>query len=141
MKAGVTYPEFDVARNAITLVELARHCKQKTRGTDQTAGRVDSHNVTSHRPIWFSSSAQRNAGNTGRAEDALGCITRSYGIDLYTITGQINKGGVKLKTLKCTRGSTTLESFHFHQARFIPPGKCSPLPSLLDRWNNKMERC
>ncbi len=36
MKAGVTYPEFDVARNAITLVELARHCKQKTRGTGQT---------------------------------------------------------------------------------------------------------
>ena len=48
------------------------------------------------------------------------CIQDSPGIPFYTITGHLVKGGVKLPVLRCARGSTSLESFHLHLARFIP---------------------
>lgn len=50
----------------------------------------------------------------------ISCIQDPPGIELYTITGHVTKGGVKLPILRCARGSTSLESFHLHLARFIP---------------------
>ena len=48
------------------------------------------------------------------------CIQDPPNLQLYTITGHIQKGGVHLPLLRCARGSTSLESFHLHLARFIP---------------------
>ena len=48
------------------------------------------------------------------------CIQDPPGVQLYTVTGYVNKGGVRLPVLRCARGSTSLESFHLHLARFIP---------------------
>lgn len=48
------------------------------------------------------------------------CIQDPPNVLLYMETGTINKGGVVLKTYQCTRGSTSLESFHCHLSRFIP---------------------
>ncbi|XP_056116177.1 uncharacterized protein LOC130092361 [Rhinichthys klamathensis goyatoka] len=48
------------------------------------------------------------------------CIQDPPGVVLYTETGSLNKGGVLLKTYRCARGSTSLESFHLHLNRFIP---------------------
>ncbi|KAI8493914.1 hypothetical protein Bbelb_282610 [Branchiostoma belcheri] len=42
------------------------------------------------------------------------------GVNLYTITGQLEKGGNLLKVLRCARGSSSVESFHRHQCAFIP---------------------
>ena len=39
---------------------------------------------------------------------------------LYTETGHVVKGGVQLKTYRCARGSSSLESFHAHLKNFIP---------------------
>ena len=41
------------------------------------------------------------------------------GVQLYTKTGTIVKGGVELPFYCCTRGSTSLESFHNHLDFFI----------------------
>ena len=41
------------------------------------------------------------------------------GVSLYTNTGSITKGGVVLPVLQCARGTTSLESFHLHLARFV----------------------
>lgn len=51
------------------------------------------------------------------------CIQGPTGVALYCETGSIIKGGVPLKTFRCARGSTSLESFHCHLNRFIP-GLC-----------------
>ncbi|XP_039676130.1 uncharacterized protein LOC120571310 [Perca fluviatilis] len=50
----------------------------------------------------------------------LDCIQDPEGVELYTRTGEVTKGGVKLPVFRCARGSTSLESFHLHQCRFIP---------------------
>ena len=50
----------------------------------------------------------------------LACIQDPPNIPLYTITGHILKGGIRLPLLRCARGSTSLESFHLHINRFIP---------------------
>jgi len=38
---------------------------------------------------------------------------------LNNITGHINKGGVQLPDYRCARGTTFLESFHLHLARYV----------------------
>ena len=53
------------------------------------------------------------------------CIQDLPGVQLYTETGTIKKGGVVLIRYRCGRGSTSLESFHCHLNRFIP-GWCLP---------------
>ena len=72
----------------------------------------------------------------------VSCIQDPPSISLYTITGHLFKGGVKLPILRCARGSTSLESFHLHLARFIPGSSASAVnfqAYLLDgitRWNS-----
>ena len=71
----------------------------------------------------------------------VSCIQDPPGVELYTTTGHLVKGGVRLPVLRCARGSTSLESFHLHIARFIPGTSASAVnfqAYLLDgltRWN------
>lgn len=78
----------------ITKAELALHCRRRTRGEEQT--------------ILLPSFG----------------IQDPPGMPLYTETGSNTKGRLLLKTYRCARGSTSLESFHCHFYRFIP-GLCS----------------
>ncbi|XP_047226993.1 uncharacterized protein LOC124871598 isoform X2 [Girardinichthys multiradiatus] len=55
------------------------------------------------------------------------CIQDPPDVALYTQTGTIIKGGVQLQTLRCARGSTSLESFHCHLNRFIPGNSANSL--------------
>ena len=48
----------------------------------------------------------------------LDCLQDPPGVSLYTVTGSIRKGGVTLPVLRCARGTTLLESFHLHLARY-----------------------
>ncbi len=50
----------------------------------------------------------------------LHCIQDPPGVQLYTITGTLKKGGVPLQVLRSGRGTTSLESFHLHVNKFIP---------------------
>ena len=69
------------------------------------------------------------------------CIQDPPDVHLYTITGHLHKGGVRLPILQCSRGSTCLESFYPHLARFIPGTAASAVnfqAYLVDgiaRWN------
>ena len=68
------------------------------------------------------------------------CLQDPPNVLLYTITGHLRKGSVIYRS---ARGSTSLESFHMHLARFIPGSSANEVnfqayPYLLDgitRWN------
>ena len=49
------------------------------------------------------------------------CLQDPPGVPLYTMTGSMCKGGVTLPVLRCARGTTSLESFHLHLARYRDP--------------------
>ena len=96
--------------------ELALHCRRQTRGaevTEQTIGEV----LELMRPmsntlgvpildweemctIWQSQKRH------------LRCIQDVEGVQLYTQTGTLEKGGVTLPTWRCARGTTSVESYH-----------------------------
>lgn len=109
--------------------ELALHCRRRTRGEETTTQLLEE-------------LLQLFLGTCGN--DSLGvplldrermehiwrvqkkhvkCIQDPQGVALYTKTGELTKGGVRLPVFRCARGSTSLESFHLHLNRFIP-GLC-----------------
>ena len=121
---GVKNPSSEAVRSAVGKKELAQHCRRRTRGVETTESLLDSLFTT-----------------MATATDALGvplfreemlaeiwpeqrkhvpCIQDPPEIPLYTETGQIKKGGKSLPVFRCARGTTSLESFHLHLARFIP---------------------
>ena len=123
-KAGVVNPSEDAVRKAVTKEEMACHCRRRTRGVEETCKLLDS--------LFSSMSTATDALGVPLFRDDmlttvwpeqkkhLPCIQDPPGVQLYTVTGYVNKGGVRLPVLRCARGSTSLESFHLHLARFIP---------------------
>ncbi|XP_078571515.1 uncharacterized protein LOC144859103 [Branchiostoma floridae x Branchiostoma japonicum] len=109
---------------AITTNELARHCRRVTRPVEQIRQLIDQLlkemgeltdtsgvrliSPTSMKKIW------------AEQQKHLPCIVDPEGVNLYTITGYLEKGGKKLQVLRCARGSSSVESFHRHQCAFIP---------------------
>ncbi|XP_026144138.1 uncharacterized protein LOC113119126 [Carassius auratus] len=131
----------------LTKAELLQHCRRRTRGEETTFRLLD---MLIIEPMG------------GKGKDALGvplldsvrmqhiwnvqrrhvtCIQDPPNVPLYTETGTTNKGGVVLKTYRCARGSTSLESFYCHLSRFIPGNSANSLNFqiyLLEgllRWN------
>ena len=70
----------------------------------------------------------------------MACIQVPPGVDLYIITGNIQKGRMMLPVLMCACGSTSLKRFHLHLTRFVPStGAVNFKAYLLDgiaRWNS-----
>ena len=144
MRAGVRNPETTAARKAIGRRELARHCRRRTRGVTRTVELIEA-------LLLSFSSATDTLGEPLLKEETqsiweeqrrhVSCLQDPPGVELYTITGHINKGGVRLPVFRCARGSTSLESFHLHLARFVPgsaAGAVNLRAFLLDgttRWN------
>lgn len=124
--AGITNPSDSAVRTAINKSEMARHCKRQTRGAAATNEAInhlllelstctDTLGVPLlKREIWTI---------WGEQQRHLECIQDPPDVQLYCRTGEINKGGIKLPVYRCARGSTSLESFHLHLARFIPGNK------------------
>ena len=48
------------------------------------------------------------------------CICDGPNMSMYTSIGTIAKGKVRLPVVRCSRGTTSLESFHLHVNRMIP---------------------
>ncbi|MEQ2199104.1 hypothetical protein XENOCAPTIV_024908 [Xenoophorus captivus] len=84
----------------ISKEEWRLHCRRRTRGAENTALSIQN--------IW----------DTQRRH--LSCIQDPPGVQLYTQTGTLTKGGISLPVYRCARGSTSLESFHLHLHSFIP---------------------
>ncbi|KAH3819730.1 hypothetical protein DPMN_121473 [Dreissena polymorpha] len=71
----------------------------------------------------------------------IACIQDPPGVQLYIQTRTLKKGNTTLPMYRCARGSTSLESFHLHLARFIPGTLANEvlfqayLVEGLSRWN------
>ncbi|XP_059207936.1 uncharacterized protein LOC131986825 [Centropristis striata] len=131
----------------ISREEWRLHCRRRTRGAEETALLIQDLLDT------FSGPAGRNILDVPlldalRIQDIwstqrhhLSCIQDPPGVQLYTQTGGLTKGGVSLPVYRCARGSTSLESFHLHLNRFIPGTRASDkhfqafLVDGLVRWN------
>ncbi|XP_042169059.1 uncharacterized protein LOC121843508 [Oncorhynchus tshawytscha] len=139
--------EAEVSRK-IGRKEIALHCRRRTRGAAATEvllldlletfnserSGVDTLGI----PLLDSIRIQAIWKEQRRH---LHCIQDPPGVQLYTETGKITKGGVMLPVYRCARGSTSLESFHLHLNRFIPGTRANAMhfqAFLLDglvRWN------
>lgn len=123
MEAGIKHPSESAVKNSVTKQELAKHCRRRTRGAQRTTEMIealllelstatDTLGVPLLKPeiqhIW------------DEQKRHVSCIQDLPGISLYCRTGFLNKGGVRLPVFRCARGSSSLESFHLHLARFIP---------------------
>ncbi|XP_077396008.1 uncharacterized protein LOC144032178 [Festucalex cinctus] len=130
--------------------ELERHCRRRTRSEEEIARLIQE--VLDH--FWevkdtlgnllLDHGLMTNIWTTQRRH--LACILDPPGVTLYTQTGEVTVGGVKLPVFRCARGSTSLESFHLHQCRFIPSTSANALHFQvylmegLTRWNEDRAR-
>ncbi|XP_052420251.1 uncharacterized protein LOC127964133 [Carassius gibelio] len=131
----------------LTKAELLQHCRRRTRGEETTFRLLDmlirelmggKGNDALGVPL-LDSVRMQHIWNVQRRH--ITCIQDPPNVPLYTETGTTSKGGVVLKTYRCARGSTSLESFHCHLSRFIPGNSANSLNFqiyLLEgllRWN------
>ena len=117
--------EADVMRS-ISRNELALHCRRTTRGTRETQDRIqrliqtfDGNAGCDSLGVPLINSARMSEIQKSQWKH-VACIQDPPGVQLYTQTGTSVKGGRRLPTFRCARGSTSLESFHLHLNRFIP---------------------
>ncbi len=120
VKAGVISPSSSAINKALTKQEMARHCRRTTRGTKETVRLIEA-------LILGLSSATDTLGVPvlqeemseiwGEQKHHVKCLQDPPGVQLYTITGHVDKAGVSLPVYRCARGFTYLESFHLHLAR------------------------
>ena len=121
--AGVPSPTEVAAKKAIKREVMARHCRRRTRGTEQTVQLIDSlllslSTATDTLGIPLFSETMKDVWKEQKKH--VKCLQDPPDIELYTITGHLRKAGVSLPIFRCARGSTSLESFHAHITRFIP---------------------
>ncbi|XP_063078737.1 uncharacterized protein LOC134468795 [Engraulis encrasicolus] len=138
------------AQIQLSNAELLCHCRRRTRGAAETQRLIQE----ALDAFW---EAKDNLGVALIDQELMaqqwrlqrrhmGCIQDPPGVDLYTKTGEITRGGVKLPVYRCARGSTSLESFHLHLCRFIPGTSASDvhfqmyLLEGLVRWNENRAR-
>ncbi|CAB1441186.1 unnamed protein product [Pleuronectes platessa] len=130
--------------------ELARHCRRRTRGVEETERLIQELLDT----MWDATDIMgvplidhpemEEIWSTQRCH--LQCIQDPPGVALYTKTGEVTRGGVVLPVYRCARGSTSLESFHLHLCQFIPGTSANDLHFqvyLLEglvRWNEDRAR-
>ena len=106
--------------------ELARHCRRRTRGVEETARLIGSlislfDGVSGKDTLGVPLLDHVRIQHIWQEQEKhVACIQDPEGFQLYTNTGTVNKGGVELCCYRCARGSTSLESFHLHLNRFIP---------------------
>ena len=121
-REGVGNPSSAAIKKALTREELSRHCRRRTCGEVETrelmeqlllsmAGITDSGGN-----LLF---GNRIATIWEEEKRHVACIQDPEGVALYTITGRIVKGGIELPVFRCARGTTSLESFHLHLARYL----------------------
>ncbi|XP_024155242.1 uncharacterized protein LOC112163201 [Oryzias melastigma] len=125
-------------------VEWRLHCRRRTRVAEETAlliqDLLDTFNGPAGRdrldiPLLDALCIQDIWSTQWRH---LSCIQDWPGVQLYTETGRLTKGGVSLPVYRCARGSTSMAYFHLH--RFISGTSARPryfqafLIDVLVRW-------
>ena len=119
---GVPNPSPRTVAKTLTREEMARHCRRRTRGTQETTDLIEKL-LLSLAPATDSLGVkllkEEMEDIWAEQKRHIKCIQDPPNIPLYTITGHLKKGGVTLPVFRCARGTTSLESFHLHLARFI----------------------
>ena len=118
MQLGRDPTEKQVA-NSLKTTEMARHCKRRTRGAEETKRQID-HLLTA---MWDMTDTTGvtllNRSTMTKVwqvqQKHVACIQDVPHVPLYTKVGTLEKGGKVLDVFRCARGSTSLESFHRHQ--------------------------
>ncbi len=122
----VPNPTSDDALRQLSRRSLALHCRRRTRGTEETFNNIDAlirgfsgdeGKDTLGVPL-FDEEKMANIWESQKCH--VSCIQDPAGYPLYSETGSVKKGDKLLPTYRCARGSTSLESFHLHLARFVP---------------------
>lgn len=110
---------------SISSVELAKHCKRRTRGVEETRNLIQGL-LTS---IWELTDTSGlhliNPKSMAHVREVqqkhLPCIQDPPGVELYTKLGKaLQKGDKVIDVFRCGRGSSSVESFHCHQCTFFP---------------------
>ena len=120
MADGVLNPSTSAVQKTLCRQELQRHCRRRTRGTEETLEAIES--------LLLALSAATDALGMPLLREEMKdiwqeqrhhvkCLQDPLSIQLYTETARLVKGGVSLPVYRCARGSTSLESFHLHLAR------------------------
>ncbi|XP_031731676.1 uncharacterized protein LOC116399006 isoform X2 [Anarrhichthys ocellatus] len=137
------------AWSRVSFKEMARHCRRHTRGAQETERLIEEtldHFKSARDGMAILLDQERVEGIWSTQRRHLQCIQDPPGLQLYTRTGQLTRGGVSLPVYRCSRGSTSLESFHLHLNRFIPGTSASAvnfqlyLLEGLTRWNEDHRR-
>nr|XP_020514699.1 uncharacterized protein LOC110003528 [Labrus bergylta] len=127
--------------------ELVLYCRRRTRGEKETISMIDLllQELMGEKGSDFLGvpllDRDRMANIWEQQRKHVKCIQDEPGVPLYTETGSSTKEGIVLTTYRCARGSTSLESFHCHLARFIPGTSANSLNFQLylleglNRWN------
>ena len=124
INAGVGDPSPSAIRKAMKKEELARHCRRRTRGATETAILIEAmllEMTLATDATGVPLLSQEMMGIWEEQKKHLMCLQDPPGVPLYTMTGSMCKGGVTLPVLRCARGTTSLESFHLHLARYRDP--------------------
>ncbi|KAL2080702.1 hypothetical protein ACEWY4_024495 [Coilia grayii] len=147
MAQGMSFPSDAGVWRHVSRKEMALHCRRRTRGAAETERLIgdlleifggDWGRDTMGIPLLDRDRIQAIWAEQKRH---LRCIQDPPGVELYTETGRLTKGGISLPVYRCARGSTSLESFHLHLNLFIPGDSASDhhfqgfLLEGLARWN------
>nr|XP_029137701.1 scavenger receptor cysteine-rich type 1 protein M130-like [Labrus bergylta] len=136
----------DLVNQNIRKSELALYCRRRTRG-EKEISMIDLllHKLMGEKGSDFLGvpllDRDRMANIWEQEKKHAKCIQDERSVPLYTVTGSSTKEGIILTTYRCARGSTSLESFHCHLARFIPGTSANSLNFQLylleglNRWN------
>ena len=121
INAGIRDPSPRAIQKAIKKDELARHCRRRTRGATETATLIEA--VLLEMTLATDANgapllSQEMMSIWEEQKKHLVCLQDPPGVSLYIVTGSICKGGITLPVLRCARGTTSLESFHLHLARY-----------------------
>ena len=129
LASGVGAVTDRAVRTAIGRDELARHCRRRVADVQTAADRVErlllelADATDAFGTPLISPEAMRQI--LAEQQHHLPCLQDPLGQDgkpllLYARTGTKEVGGVLLPVYRCARGTTSLESYHLHLARFIP---------------------
>lgn len=102
---------------------MARHCRRRTRGEQETIRLIESLFLNAEYLTDFLGTPllKEDAFEIWQEEQChVKCLQDPVNVMLYTQTGTISKGGISLQVYRCARGTTSLESFHAHHVNFIP---------------------
>ncbi|XP_063732182.1 uncharacterized protein LOC134859573 [Eleginops maclovinus] len=104
---------------SISSRELARHCRRRTRGVEESRSLIQGLLNSMWDLTDTSGLPLINPESMARVWEVqqkhLPCIQDPPGLELYTKLSGLVKGNKVLDVLRCGRGSSSVESFHRHQ--------------------------